>query len=294
MNTATPNFGEVYFHFCPTSQKGYVGQTTAGMEKRWKLHQRCARSVKTPAHEGLIARAIRKYGADSFEHQVLSVARSQAQLDNLEKVWIILLGAKAPGGYNLADGGYAAAGHIVSPEVRARLSAKQKENWKNPILRAKYSSGNLGVKQTPDRIETRIAALRGKKQSAETIAKRVAKTTGMTRTDAQIQHIRDGHSGVGHTGGWPKGKSRPPVSDETIAKIIAKTTGQKRTPEQIQNVLNGITPAGRERNRISLLGNTRTLGYKFSSEVIARRTATAKLNRENKARQAGKEKELYV
>ena len=182
MSDLKPFSGVVYVHTCTANEKSYVGQTTQGVDKRWKLHLRCARSPRTPAYVGLIARAIRKYGSDAFEHQVLSRARSQSELDNLEKVWIILLQSKAPNGYNLSDGGYAAAGHVVSPEVRARLSEAQKENWKDPYLRSRYSSGHLGTKSTPEQIEARCASLRGKKQSSETIAKRVAKTTGLKRT----------------------------------------------------------------------------------------------------------------
>lgn len=171
---AAPIFGQVYVHTNIVNGKNYVGQTTAGMENRWKLHLRCARSTKTPAYAGLIARAIRKYGVDAFEHHVLSVVGSQARLDNLEKVWIILLQAKTPTGYNLADGGYAAAGHKVSSEVRARLSAATKLQWMNPEFREWYSRLRRGKKAHPNTIAACVASHLGKKQSAETIAKRVA------------------------------------------------------------------------------------------------------------------------
>ena len=176
-----PIFGEIYLHYCPLSQRGYVGQTTKGIGARWELHLRCARSPRTPAYQTAIARAVRKYGVDGFEHQILSVAHSQKQLDNLEKVWIILLQTKAPNGYNLADGGYAAAGHVVTPEVRARLSAAAKKQWQNPETRARCSQ--IGKKQSPEHIAKRIAKMLGRKASPEEIAKRVAKTTGLKRTN---------------------------------------------------------------------------------------------------------------
>jgi group I intron endonuclease len=194
MNSATPVseqnpsiFGEVYFHFCPASGKGYVGQTTVGMEERWRLHLRSARSALTPGYRTLICRAIRKYGSDGFEHQVLSHACSQTELDNLEKVWIILLQTKAPTGYNLAAGGYAAAGHVVSPEVRAHLSAAAKVQWATPGFREKYAASRAGLGGSPQAVAAMAAANRGKKQSAETIAKRIKKTTGKKRT----QEFRD-------------------------------------------------------------------------------------------------------
>ena len=183
-----PNFfGEVYVHTCLPNGKSYVGQTTAGVSKRWKLHLRCARSPKTLAYGNLFSKALRKYGADAFESQTLSVAHSQMELDNLERVWIILLQTKAPSGYNLATGGYAAAGHEVSPKVRARLSAATIEQWKSSEFRQHYSAVRRGIKQPKAAVEARAAHLRGRKQSADMVAKRVAKTTGLKRT----QDFRD-------------------------------------------------------------------------------------------------------
>src|ERR1700721_37675 len=92
--------GEVYVHTNIVNGKSYVGQTTQGVAARWEGH------VKERRNRAF-SRAIRKYGVDSFEHRVLVVARSQEQLDNLEKVWIILLQTKVPLGYNLTCGGEA-------------------------------------------------------------------------------------------------------------------------------------------------------------------------------------------
>jgi len=182
MLEARPFCGEVYLHWNIVSEKGYVGQTTKGTDKRWKLHLRCARSPRTNAYRSVFSKAIRKYGAGAFDHQIISIARSQAELDNLEKIWIILLQSKVPNGYNLSDGGHAAAGHVVSPEVRARLSESAKNQWKSPEFRAHYSSIRQGMKRPQSAIDATAAAHRGKHQSAETIAKRVAKTTGLKRS----------------------------------------------------------------------------------------------------------------
>jgi group I intron endonuclease len=192
------NFGEVYVSTCLRNDKSYVGQTTQGVSKRWALHQRCARSPRTPAYKTVFSKAIRKYGADVFEHQILSVAGSQAELDNLEKIWIILLQTKVPNGYNLADGGNAAAGHIVTPEVRARLSAKQIANWANPEYRAAHSGARAyHFRRAPsaETIAKRVAKMIGRKASAEEIAKRVAKTTGMKRSPEICAKFSASHLG---------------------------------------------------------------------------------------------------
>lgn len=176
-------------HTCLVNGKSYIGQTSQGVSKRWNLHLRCARSVTTPAYRSIFSKAIRKHSAESFEHQTLSVARSQAELDNLEKLWITLLQTKTPNGYNLADGGYAAAGHVVSPEVRARLSAAAKMQWQNPGYRTKHRAGmiashRIGRTDSAETIEKRASKIRGVKQSAEVIANRVAKLQGKKRNQA--------------------------------------------------------------------------------------------------------------
>jgi group I intron endonuclease len=180
--------GEVYVSTCLANYKSYVGQTTQGVQKRWKLHLRCARSPRTPAYRNLFSKAIRKHGSGAFEHQTLSVAGSQAELDNLEKIWIILFQTKVPNGYNLTDGGDSGtAGHIVSPEVRARLSLAAKSQWRNPEYREKHrqgmiSSGRRGRKDSLETIEKRVSKIRGVKQSAEAIAHRVSVLRGKKRT----------------------------------------------------------------------------------------------------------------
>jgi group I intron endonuclease len=199
MIEARPFSGEIYAHINTVNGKIYVGQTTAGMIERWRLHQRCANSPSTPAYNGVFARAIRKYGADAFVHQVLSIARSQAELDNLEKVWIILLQSKVPNGYNLSDGGYAAAGHVVSPDVRARLSAASKEQWQrqhaDPDFKLQYRTNRKNWTPSVSHIAAVVAAHLGKKQSVDTIARRVAKTTGMKRSPEARARMSASHIG---------------------------------------------------------------------------------------------------
>lgn len=183
-----PFTGEVYLHWNTASGKGYVGQTTQSTACRWRVHLRCSRSVHTPAYRSLFAKALRKYGPEGFEHQLVAVAGSQAELDGLERLWIWALQTKAPNGYNLPNGGDSGtAGHVVMPEVRVRLSAAAKEQWSDPGYREKHRLGMIAShrfsrQDLPETIEKRASKMRGRKQSAETIAKRVSKTTGLKRS----------------------------------------------------------------------------------------------------------------
>jgi len=157
-------FGEIYVHTNTHNGKSYVGQTTLGVDRRWKEHIHGAHQPKSPNHRGLFAKAIRKYGRDAFEQQVLSAASSQEALSNLEKVWIILLQTKAPSGYNLTDGGdNGALGHVVSAELRAKIAAIHRGNT--------YRRG--AVLSAESKAKMSISAFLRPRCSAETRAKRV-------------------------------------------------------------------------------------------------------------------------
>jgi group I intron endonuclease len=189
----TPVFGEIYVHICTANGKSYVGQTTAGVSRRWGKHLTAARLPHHPGYNSLIAKAIRKYGAAAFEHQTLSVARSAQELDNLEKVWIILLQTKPPLGYNLQAGG-----SLWTPERLARMSARKREF--SPAGRAALVCNG----------QTR----RGCKQSPEAIAKTAAANRGRVKSPAERAKLST--SLQGHI-----------LSAATRAKISASTLGRK-------------------------------------------------------------------
>lgn len=174
MSETRPFLGEIYVHTCTTNEKSYVGQTTQGMAARWGEHVRHSRRPKCADFQYPISRAIRKYGPDAFEHQVLAVVGSKAELDNLEKVWIILLRTRE-GGYNITPGGEGnpglrhtaeakekiAVGHRGKPlsaEHRAALSAAGKGN-------PKHGGGvPKGYKWSKERNENLRQAITGKKR----------------------------------------------------------------------------------------------------------------------------------
>ena len=117
----------------------YIGQTTCTVEKRFKGHARCKKS--------LIGRAIRKYGKKNFRYGVIKSCVSKAELDTWEKFFIAALKTKKPFGYNMTDGGEGTAGWKASPETCARMSASRTGKKRLPFTfehRAKLSVANLG------------------------------------------------------------------------------------------------------------------------------------------------------
>lgn len=98
------------------------------------------------------ANAILKYGWDNFNHEILHENLSKEEACFLEQKYIAIYkeGGKS---YNISDGGEGNWGYKFTDEQRRRMSEAHK----------------------------------GKKQSEETIAKRVAKNTGKRRSDEQKQ-----------------------------------------------------------------------------------------------------------
>lgn len=189
-----------------------MGQTTAGTENRWRGHLKLARNTKALAYPTLFSKAIRKYGATAFEHQILSVAQSAEELDNLEKIWVILLQTQQPNGYNLQVGGStwtpdrlekaSSRARVFSPEGRAAL--------------VRSGQSRRGCIQPREAVERTAAANRGRVKSSEECAKLAAANLGTTKSVETRAKISAAHLGK---------KDSP----ETCAKKSAsKSTPQAR------------------------------------------------------------------
>ena len=76
--------------------KIYVGQTTRNPIERFKEHKHA---------DSIIGKAIRKYGAENFEIDILDECETFDELNECEMFWIAELNCKVPDGYNVTDGG---------------------------------------------------------------------------------------------------------------------------------------------------------------------------------------------
>jgi group I intron endonuclease len=163
-------FGEVYLHWNTASEKGYVGQTTRGVDARWREHISHAHSVKMSAYHSRLSRAIRKYGPERFETQILATARTREELDNLERIWVILLQTRAHG-YNICVGGEGSPGFKHTAEAKEKISAARMGNT--------HCVGRRISAETRSKIG---AGHRGKVVSSETRAKLSIYRTGLKHT----------------------------------------------------------------------------------------------------------------
>lgn len=168
----------------------YIGKSTSGM-KRPKYHARPQHVAKAPhTHKNRWLQKLLNEGLRPGL-RVLEEFEAAADIADGECFWI----AQGKGLdwplTNLAKGGVGPLGHVVTPEVRARISAALTGRkmpaehgarvgafFRGKALsaehRAKLSAVQKGRSPTPERVARQRASLTGFKQSAETRARMCA------------------------------------------------------------------------------------------------------------------------
>ena len=158
-----------YTFYCHTNKvngKRYVGQTVDTMEVRWKGHVSAAKQYRGSR---ILGAAIRKYGPEAFDHEVLEVAVvTQKEADILETNWIKRKKSRAPGGYNLAAGGSGPGYHHEDSKRLIGASSKRHLAKMTPEQRAAYFRKNIHV-YTPERLTRHLARIKSK-ESREQVA----------------------------------------------------------------------------------------------------------------------------
>lgn len=116
------------------NNKVYIGQTIQPLNVRWNRHKFDARKGSTYA----IHNAIRKYGEDKFEIDIIDTASTREELDAKEIYWINAYNSMTPNGYNLCEGGNAPR---WTPEMHSKLSGEN--HWTS---RKSFSKESLSKK----------------------------------------------------------------------------------------------------------------------------------------------------
>lgn len=110
----------IYCHTNRVNGKRYVGQTRKTMEIRWRRHLTDARA----GAQWVFQRAIRKYGPEAFDHDVLEECLTLEAANAAEQRWIAHFNSTDPAlGYNTDAGGNVRNTH---PDSRAKLSASSR------------------------------------------------------------------------------------------------------------------------------------------------------------------------
>ena len=121
----------VYIHICLVTAKAYIGWAV-NPKRRWIEH--CAAKDNKPFYN-----AIRKYGKECFDSQIIFRTISIKEVQQKEIEFIKQFNTQVPNGYNIASGGGGGAS-----------GCKHTEEWKQNKSKSfqgnKYAQGGKGSK----------------------------------------------------------------------------------------------------------------------------------------------------
>ena len=205
----------------------YVGATHTKPATRLAQHVNHARRRQEQYHS---ARWVRSLDREGLRPVIEIVEEGSGKgWEEAERRWIALHRDKGSPLTNHAKGGRGPVGCIRSPETRAKLAA-----------------ANRGKKQSPELVEKRISAIRGKTHTAQSKANMsagkkgkpwtpaVAEAQAAAWTDERRKKISESNKETyarRKTAGVVKTRKGFRATDETREKLRASHLGQKPSPE---------------------------------------------------------------
>lgn len=209
----------VYKHTAPNG-KVYIGITGNKVKNRWKN----GHGYK----EQIFYRAIKKYGWENINHEILFEGLTKKQACEMEQHLIEKYDCIIPKGYNKSKGGECGTlGVHPSDETRRKLSEAHKGQipWiKGKHLsietRKKLSEANKGKHLSSETRRKMSESLKGKKPSAECIRKSIESHKGKHRSVETRKKISEANKGKSSP--W-KGKH---LSTETRQKLSESHKGK--------------------------------------------------------------------
>ena len=189
----------VYRLTSQTSGKSYIGKSK-DLKPRLGRHRSYAANGSTYA----LHAAIRKYGYDDFVLTIVVTCETETEAFEAERSAIQAEGTRAPGGYNMTDGGEGMSGYYPSEATRQKRSESLRG-------RAPCEATQLAAR----------ASNTGRTRSDESRRKQSEAMRGRTLSDEHRARIGQARTGV----------KRAPFSAEHREKLGAATRGRKLSPE---------------------------------------------------------------
>lgn len=113
--------GIIYCYTNLINGKKYIGQTI-NPSQRYSAHKSSYQNEKDSEYNSIFHQALRKYGWDNFQYEVLAESQDIELLNQLEIFYIDFYEARVPDGYNVLEGGNNAS----KPKSE---STKEKMRW---------------------------------------------------------------------------------------------------------------------------------------------------------------------
>ena len=216
----------VYKHTSP-SNKNYIGITRQNPpSKRWA-------NGKGYSHNIYFDRAIKKYGWDNFQHEILFANLTAKEAEDKERELILFYkSADREFGYNIDLGGGLVNGREFSDETRQKISEKAKIRLMDKTNHPLYG------KPMPEEVKKKIQKANLNKSLSEEVKKKISDAVkgekhplyGKHHTDEAKRKMRENHRDY-------KGKNHPMYgkhhSQETKEKLRQINLG-KTIPEEVR------------------------------------------------------------
>ncbi len=143
--------GIIYKTICLVNGKIYIGKTIKSLRKRKNQHERHSLNSKLNYY---FYRALRKYGWDNFEWEIIDTVDNEQELNLLEQLYIEEYRRKGQV-YNLNDGRGGISGFKFSEESKRKMSEARKG-------RIPWNKGRKGHKHTEEARKKMSAAQKGR------------------------------------------------------------------------------------------------------------------------------------
>lgn len=142
----------VYMMSNSVNKKVYVGVTQTSLHERFNKHRK---SVQRRSGRPLYV-DMKKFGDSAFKIEPLAHVPNLSEGHKMEIIWVFLLNAKTPNGYNLTDGGRGFTRVMVlSPDQIEKRRRAANIRWSKPGSRKKASDQNK-VRQAEPKVKKLI------------------------------------------------------------------------------------------------------------------------------------------
>ena len=171
----------LYIYTNLVNGKKYIGATN-NPNRRFRDHENGASRVR------LITKAIKKYGIESFDKNILAIFDTEDAISYHEQAAIERYKTQSPNGYNLKAGApYTQYPGLHSEESKKLLSESIKKHWRDPTERQRLLESRRQHKISEETRRIKSESMKGRFVSEETREKLAALMIGKKRPEFSIE-----------------------------------------------------------------------------------------------------------